>query len=190
MRRSNIKPGDKAAVVGCGTIGLLTLQVLIASGVEVIALDIKEENLKLSQIFGAKEVIKVLPNDDSFTEKILQFTNGIGADYVFETAGAERTPEIAINLAKRGGTIVLLGIYTRKPQFDFNQIVGVEKTIIGSVASSINDMSFAVKMIGNNKINVDPLISSTIKLSNVIENGFAKMLRKDKNIYRILVDPS
>ena len=190
VRRSNIKPGNKAAVVGCGTIGLLTLQVLIASGVEVIALDIKEENLKLAQIFGAKEVIKVVPNDNSFTEKILQFTNGIGADYVFETAGAKKTPEIAINLAKRGGTIVLLGIYTRKPQFDFNQIVGVEKTIIGSVASSINDMSFAVKMIGNNKINVDPLISSTIKLSNVIENGFAKMLHKDKNIYRILVDPS
>ena len=83
-----------------------------------------------------------------------------------------------------------MGIYTRKPKFDFNQIVGVEKTIIGSVASSINDMSFAVKMIANNKIKVDPLISSTIKLSNVIENGFVKMLDKDKNIYRILIDPS
>ena len=108
---------------------------------------------------------------------------------VFETAGAANTPGIAINICQRGGTVVLVGIYSNKPSFDFNQIVGQEKKVLGSVATSPGDLAHAIKLIGDGRIKLKPLISDVVPLSNVINEGFNRMLTKNKDIYRILVDP-
>ena len=62
VRKSGIKPGDIAVVVGCGTVGLLTLQTLLAAGAIVIAVDIKEKKLNLAKKFGATNIFKVEKN--------------------------------------------------------------------------------------------------------------------------------
>ena len=189
VRKSGIKPGDIAVVVGCGTVGLLTLQTLLASGAMVIAVDIKEKKLNLAKKFGATNIFKVEKNISYLYKQILSITNNIGPDYVFETAGAEESPEISINLARRGGTIILVGIYSHKPRFDFNQIVSLEKKVIGSVAAENHDMKHAVTLVSKGTIKLKPLITETINLSNVIEDGFKKMLDADKEIFRIIVKP-
>ena len=189
VRKSGIKPGDIAVVVGCGTVGLLTLQTLLAAGAIVIAVDIKEKKLNLAKKFGATNIFKVEKNVSYLYKQILSNTNNIGPDYVFETAGAKESPEISVNIARRGGTIILVGIYSQKPVFDFNQIVSLEKKVIGSVAAENNDMQHAVNLVSKGTIKLKPLITETIKLSNVIEDGFKKMLDSDKEIFRIIVKP-
>ncbi|MBI62537.1 MAG: hypothetical protein CL775_00615 [Chloroflexi bacterium] len=189
VRKSGIKPGDIAVVVGCGTVGLLTLQTLMAAGAIVIAVDIKQKKLNLAKKFGATNIFKVEKNISSLYKQILSITNNIGPDYVFETAGAEESPELSVNIARRGGTIILVGIYSQKPMFDFNQIVSLEKKVIGSVAAENNDMKHAVNLVSKGTIKLKPLITETIKLSNVIEDGFKKMLDGDKEIFRIIVKP-
>ena len=189
VRKSGIKPGDIAVVVGCGTVGLLTLQTLMAAGAIVIAVDIKQKKLNLAKKFGATNIFKVEKNISSLYKQILSITNNIGPDYVFETAGAEESPELSVNIARRGGTIILVGIYSQKPVFDFNQIVSLEKKVIGSVAAENNDMKHAVNLVSKGTIKLKPLITETIKLSNVIEDGFKKMLDGDKEIFRIIVKP-
>ena len=189
VRKSGIKPGDIAVVVGCGTVGLLTLQTLLAAGAIVIAVDIKEKKLNLAKKFGATNFFKVEKNVSYLYKQILSNTNNIGPDYVFETAGAKESPEISVNIARRGGTIILVGIYSQKPVFDFNQIVSLEKKVIGSVAAENNDMQHAVNLVSKGTIKLKPLITETIKLSNVIEDGFKKMLDSDKEIFRIIVKP-
>jgi len=189
VRKSGIKPGDIAVVVGCGTVGLLTLQTLMAAGAIVIAVDIKQKKLNLAKKFGATNFFKVEKNVSYLYKQILSNTNNIGPDYVFETAGAEESPELSVNIARRGGTIILVGIYSQKPMFDFNQIVSLEKKVIGSVAAENNDMKHAVNLVSKGTIKLKPLITETIKLSNVIEDGFKKMLDGDKEIFRIIVKP-
>jgi len=189
VRKSNIKPGDTAAVVGCGTVGLLVVQTLNTMGVNVIAIDLKEKNLILAKEFGARYIIQSSKNSDQIYKNIEEISK-IGPDFVFETAGAEKTPEISINIARRGGTIVLVGIYSHKPKFDFNQIVGLEKNVIGSVAASKHDMEYAVDLVSKGRIILKPLVSENILLSNVIEQGFNKMLSNDKDIFRIVVKPN
>ena len=120
---------------------------------------------------------------------IKKLTGGIGPDIVAETAGAAQTPVDAINWTRRGGTTVLVGIYSATPQMNFNEIVGVERRVIGSVAAGPGDMAAAVAMIGSGRIKVKDLITAKVPLSRVIEDGFNRMIQPEKDVFRILIRP-
>ena len=90
---------------------------------------------------------------------------------------------------RRGGTALLLGIYSEKLEMDFNSIVGSEITVIGSVAASPGDMERAVELMARGKIDVKPLISETVPLSGAIQDGFNRMLDPDKEVFRIVIQP-
>jgi (R,R)-butanediol dehydrogenase/meso-butanediol dehydrogenase/diacetyl reductase len=96
---------------------------------------------------------------------------------------------MAIRWARRGGTAVLVGIYGAKPQFDFNEIVGTEKNVIGSVASSPGDMAAAVRLVAEGKIKLRDLVSARLPLSRAIEDGFNRMLMPKKDFFKILITP-
>ena len=89
----------------------------------------------------------------------------------------------------RGGNTLLLGIYSTTPEIDFNIVVGAEKTVIGSVATSPGDLEAAVELVGQGKINVTPLVSAIVPLSRAIEDGFERMLDPNKDVYRIVIKP-
>jgi (R,R)-butanediol dehydrogenase / meso-butanediol dehydrogenase / diacetyl reductase len=188
VRRSGVKAGDNVAVIGCGTVGLLTLQAFKAAGARVIAIDVREQSLKLAKELGADEVVNSR-DEKAAAATILELTNGIGPDIAVETAGAKETPRMAIEWTRRGGTTLLLGIYSTTPEIDFNSVVGAEKTVIGSVATSPGDLEAAVELVGQGKINVKPLVSAIVPLSRAIEDGFERMLDPNKDVYRIVIKP-
>jgi (R,R)-butanediol dehydrogenase/meso-butanediol dehydrogenase/diacetyl reductase len=188
VRRSGVKPGDKVAIIGCGTVGLLTLQAFKAAGARVIAVDVREQSLDLAKQLGADEVVNSR-NEQAAATRLLELTGGIGSDVVVETAGAKETPRMAIEWTRRGGTALLIGIYSTKPEIDFNSIVGTEKTVIGSVATSPGDLEIAVDLVARGKINVKPLISEVVPLSRAIEDGFNRMLDPNKEVFRIVIQP-
>ncbi|NQW21695.1 MAG: alcohol dehydrogenase catalytic domain-containing protein [Chloroflexi bacterium] len=188
VRRSGVRPGDNVAIVGCGTVGLLTLQAFKAAGARVIAIDVREQSLTLAKEFGADEVLNSC-NEEITATQVLELTGGVGPDIVVETAGVKETPRMAIEWTRRGGTTLLLGIYSTTPEINFNDVVGPEITIIGSVATSPGDLEAAVELVGSGKINVKPLISRIVPLSRAIEDGFKRMLDPNKDIYRIVIQP-
>ena len=186
-RRSGIKPGDKVAVLGCGTVGMLTVQVAAAAGAFVIAVDVREQSLELAQQLGASATVDASNAD--VAEALRDLTDGIGPDIVFEASGVPSVPPTAIAATRPGGATVLVGIYGHSTEFDFSDIVLGEKTVIGTVAAGPGDMAAARSMVESGAVNVKPLITDVIRIERAIPDGFERMLKPQKDVYRIVVSP-
>jgi L-iditol 2-dehydrogenase len=104
-----VKPGMTVGVYGCGTIGLLTLQVARAAGASrLIATDRLPHRLEFAQSLGTTDLF--LADGHSENQVIREATRGRGVDVTFETAGENEAVETAVETVKPGGRVVLCGI--------------------------------------------------------------------------------
>ena len=124
------------------------------------------------------------------SEKISALTNGFGLDVIIDAAGGKQTPNVAIDLVKRGGKVILVAIYTHLSEIDFNDLVATEKLLIGSLAYQRDDLEDVLELIANNSVKTSELISKKIGLDDVIDKGFSEMMKTDKDVFRIIVTPS
>ncbi|MDP6422892.1 MAG: zinc-binding dehydrogenase [SAR202 cluster bacterium] len=187
VRRSAASAGDRVAVIGAGTVGLLALQALKAQGAEVFAVDTRQMSLDLAAELGADAVVN--PDAQDARDTLAELTEGIGPDIVIDAAGAATTPELAVGSVRRGGLVLLVAIYTSTPRFDFNSLVAAEVRMAGSLAYGQEDVEEAVRLIAAGQMKTLPLVSDVIRLDQVIEIGFPRMISPDKDIFRILVTP-
>ena len=125
--------------------------------------------------------------EDDPAKELPALTGGIGPDVTIETAGAPHTAIDAIQWVRRGGRVVLVGFHASAPEFDFRQITGGEKTVIGSIGADPGDYRRAVELIGSGKVNVKPLISAVVPLERAIEDGYEHMHRPETDVFRILI---
>lgn len=188
VRRSRLQPGERVAVLGVGTVGMLAMQAAKALGGQVFAIDRRQMSLDLAKELGADAVINSDATDAE--QALLQLTDGVGPDVVIDAAGAANTPELSMKWVRRGGRVVLVAIYTTKHEFDFNNFVSTEVEVIGSLAYQQPDVEEAVGIISTGGIKTTPLISDIISLDEVIDVGFARMMAPTKDVFRILVTPS
>jgi len=109
VRQAKINIGETVVVIGLGLIGLITVQLLKASGCKVIGLDVNDRNFLLAKDFGCNECL--IFNDDSI-KVIDNLTNGYGADAVIITASTKSSEplEKAIQYARKKGRIVIVGV--------------------------------------------------------------------------------
>ena len=108
LDRSGARSGDTVAVVGCGVVGLLLIQVAAARGVRVLAHDQFAGKLDMAVALGA------VAADRSDPAELWQSEN---VSTVFECAGATSTVELCLAAAPRGSTVVLLGLSTSPASF-------------------------------------------------------------------------
>lgn len=133
LQKANIQPGETVVVMGCGSIGQLTLQwAKIFGASTVIAVDIFDDKLDLAKELGAD--ITINSKEVDAVEKIKEITNG-GADVVAETAGSVITQQQSILATKKKGRVVFLGITHKGLELAeeaMNHIMRGELTIKGS----------------------------------------------------------
>ena len=108
VRQADVRVGEQVVVIGLGLIGLLTVQLLKASGCRVIGMDVAPRNFNLALTLGCDRC--TLSNDDAVFE-VQSFTRGYGADAVIVTAAtkSDQPVELAIQCARKRGTVVALG---------------------------------------------------------------------------------
>ena len=99
---ADVKPGKKIIILGAGCIGLMTLQACKCLGAtEIAVVDVLEKRLTMAEQLGATVVINGGKEDT--IARCQQFTEDMGADIVFETAGSAVTVKQAPYLVMRGG---------------------------------------------------------------------------------------
>lgn len=104
-----VKPGATVGVFGCGPIGLLVLQMARAAGAtQLLVTDKLPHRLEAARSFGADVVLPA--TDGSESAEVLAATNGRGVDVAFEAAGENEAVEVAIEVARPGARVVLIGI--------------------------------------------------------------------------------
>jgi threonine dehydrogenase-like Zn-dependent dehydrogenase len=105
-----VRPGDVVAVLGCGPIGYCTILGLRAlGGPTVYALDREPSRLALA---GAAGAIPVHIDERNPVTALAEATDGRGADVVIDAVGHPNAFEGAIDTVRRGGTVVVLGVYS------------------------------------------------------------------------------
>lgn len=110
VRRADLRLGEYCVVVGAGILGLLAVQMLKSSGVQVAVSDFDEKRLQLAQKLGADLCIN--PAKDDLLNTVNNFTEGIGADCVLFTAatGSSEPLSQAFKMCRKKGRVVLVGI--------------------------------------------------------------------------------
>lgn len=108
--RADIQEGDTVAITGAGPVGLFTLMnVLTYRPSAVYMVDMAEDRLKLAEQIGAT------PVDASKVNAVVEIqrrTDDRGADVVIECVGNPSALTTALNAARAGGTVAVIGVYT------------------------------------------------------------------------------
>ena len=112
VRQGNVQIGDTACVIGLGLVGQLVVQLLVASGVQVVGLDPDEERCRLAEKAGA--LLCTAPDDDgsrAVEQTLFKASGGLGADRIFLVAGgsSNQPVELAARLARDRATVVDIG---------------------------------------------------------------------------------
>jgi len=180
--------GSSIAIWGIGGIGACAVMASASSGCNpVIAIDIKENKLKLAGELGATDLIN---GNDSPVDKILELTNGKGVDYGIESAGNVKVMEAGFSaLKKSGGKFILAGNVSQgsKMQIDpFDLIAG--KKISGSWGGAANpaeDIPKYIQWYKDGKLPLEKLITHRFPLDK-INDAFSLLESGDAG--RILID--
>jgi len=189
VERSRIGMGDSAAVVGPGTIGLLTVVAAKAAGAEpVILAGTRDVRLKIGKELGADCILNIGEVEDPVKE-VMELTDGVGVDVVFETAGTPRSQRDSFKMARRGGTVVLVGLtgdreLTITPDAD---VVSKELNVKGSFLSA-HAYGDAVKLIGSRRFALDKIVTHRFPLEDV-EKAFRIVVNRENGVIKAVLDP-
>jgi Zn-dependent alcohol dehydrogenase len=165
--------GASAAVIGVGGVGLNVVQGARLAGCErIVALDTRDEPLRLAREFGATDAVGAADGDAA--GRVRELTGGRGADYVFDTVGAPATLAQALNCARKGGTVVVTGLsrLDALASFPLFPFVMQEKRLVGSVYGSgrpARDVPRLVELYREGKLKLDELAARTYRLAEVNE---------------------
>lgn len=170
---AKVPAGASVAVIGCGGVGLNSVQGAALNGADpIIGLDIEGGKLEAALVFGATETVDAA--DANAVEKVRALTNGRGVDYAFVAVGAPQAMEQGIAMLARGGMLVVVGMPPSGAvaTFDPGDIAGWGQNILGSKMGSTRperDIPGLVALYAQGRLKLDELISGRYPLEDVNE---------------------
>jgi len=114
LRKGSPAPGENVAVVGLGVIGLGTVALSRAFRFRVLGIDLDRQRLEVARDLG---IDVISPDDGAFDRRVLDWSDGRGADVVVEAASTWHATRTAMDVARQGGTVVVVATHTDRPDF-------------------------------------------------------------------------
>ncbi len=177
-------PDDDVAVLGCGMIGLLIIQVLRERGCKsIIGVDLDERRTAMAMQLGATAALGA----SDVPSAIRRATNGRGADHAFEVVGRSETVQAAVRSVRKGGTVTLVGNLSPSVDLPLQDVVSRQLTLLGSCASS-GEYPACIDLMARGAIDVAPLISATAPLDEG-PSWFERLHRGDSQLMKVILKP-
>lgn len=186
VRLSALKMGDAVVVLGAGPIGLLTLQCVKQSGPSlVIVSEPAPARRELAARLGADVTID--PRETDVVEEVVRLTGGLGADVVFECAGAKPTLQQGLEMVRQRGQVVLVALCMEPTTVTPLDWVGREVQLQCSYSADARDWDLSLALLADGRVQGRPLISSVVSLDE-IQTAFQALLQPSDQL-QVLVRP-
>lgn len=184
--RSNMPVlGDVAVIQGAGPIGLSTLQWVLVSGAgTIVVVEPNPERRQLALDLGAHHA--VTPEDAK--EHLDALTSGLGADVVYECAGIAPTVQSAVNLARRGGRMCLIGLATGDAPISPREWLMREINVTAALGYTHEEFEMAMGYVADGRVDLDALHSGTVALAD-LQATFTELASGTSAHTKILVRP-
>ena len=185
---------DTVAILGTGAIGLCTLQIVKAIGVQkVILAGTRDSSLKIGEQLGADILINT--TKENVAAKINSVSDGKGADIIYECVGGKSEAfGQSLNMVARGGSVGILGLFTESQMVtDFRSLMRKEATIKFMYSYSmwkfVPEFQIALDLLSNGKLFAQSIITHRFPLEK-IEEAFDVAANKHKSgAVKVLLTP-
>ncbi len=151
--------GETVAILGPGSLGMFHLQAFKAAGaskVIMVGLEQDRQRFEIAKNLGADHIVNISEQDP--VEAILEYTDGIGADIVLETASSAKATQLTFDVAAPRARVVLFGLY---PQASFSPVQMLRKglTVFGDVALVPRQFLRAMNWVVSGKVSAQKMIT-------------------------------
>lgn len=143
---ARVVPRETVVIIGAGGVGLAVVQVAVADGARVIAVDPHAPSRQQALRYGADAAID--PGAGDPVEAVRVATGCAGSQVVVDTVGNEHTPGQAVRMTGIRGRVVLVGYTGRPAALDVLDVVVREIEIRGSVGATLADAHTVMRMAG------------------------------------------
>jgi 2-desacetyl-2-hydroxyethyl bacteriochlorophyllide A dehydrogenase len=178
-------PGDLAVVIGCGPIGIMAAQTLIAEGVNVVLTDLNEWRLKTAEEISGCTVINV--KQENPRQRIEEMTHGTMADFVIEAGATQSALDQAFDLIKDRGTVITIGTFDNPVSFNpFFKMTRREIKLVSTIGRTWETWRRMVQLIESDKINLKPYVTYILPMEEYAK-GYDMV--KSQNVTKVLLKP-
>ncbi len=183
VRRAPVEVGDRAVVIGGGPIGLLVALVARLAGAEVALTEVNPFRLEKARAFGLRAVN---PKEEDLKRWVEEWTEGAGADLVFEVSGSPAGARAMTEVARVRGTICLVGMHAAPPAVDLHQFFARELSLVGCRVYEPVDFDRAIRVAASGALDLKAMVTDILPLKDAAQ-GFEKM-RQGGTVMKVLLD--
>jgi 2-desacetyl-2-hydroxyethyl bacteriochlorophyllide A dehydrogenase len=164
---SGLRPGDVAAVLGLGPVGLCAVQAARAVGAsQVIAVDSVPERLSMAESFGA---LPVHLSEGDPRAAVREATGGRGADVCIDAVGDPRALELALRLTRKCGTVQTIGVYAERCEVHMGLLWIKALRLCSGHANVIGHLDSVLAMMASGQLDPAPLVTNHMPLEEAPE---------------------
>ncbi len=164
VRRSALRSGEDALVVGGGPIGILCAMVARGRGANVVLSEVNPSRVEIARNLGF-DVVN--PAEEDLPGLVHDRTGNRGADVVFEVSGTQAGVDAMTACAATRARIVMVAIHARKPQIDLFQFFWRELELFGARVYEPEDYEQAIAIITGGGVDADMVITDVSPLSGI-----------------------
>ena len=177
--------GKNVLVLGAGTIGNLVAQVARASGARgVMVTDVSDYKVDKARACGIEHAVN--PRREDLGPAILCQFGPDRADLILECVGVQETIAQAVDSARKGTTIVVVGVFGRKPEVDLGLVQDRELTLVGTLMYQQRDYERAIELVAGGRLCLDEMITHHFPFRDYLR-AYQTIEEAKGNIMKVLI---